>query len=157
MTTAADLAAPFRVRIEVRAYELDAQGHVTTAVYLQYGDHVRWKLLQAAGIDLDELRRARLAPVTLETTVRFVRELRMGHEVDVSCVFHWIGGRTGRVFQQLHRVGDGELVAEISSVGGLLDLDHRRLVPAPGAHWRRLARRPELLGLAAADDGAEPC
>jgi acyl-CoA thioester hydrolase len=57
----------------VRAYELDTHGHVTTAAYLQYGDHARWKLLQAAGIDLDELRRVGLGPVTLETTVRFVR------------------------------------------------------------------------------------
>jgi acyl-CoA thioester hydrolase len=139
----------FSVRLEVRSYELDTQGHVTTAAYLQYADHVRWKLLQAAGIDLDELRVAGLGPVTLETTVRFLRELRIGHEVDVSCVFAWPGGRTGSVFQQLHRVGDGTLVAELTSVGGLLDLTRRKLVAAPDEHWRRLARRPELLGLAA--------
>jgi acyl-CoA thioester hydrolase len=35
--------APFRVRLEVRSYELDMQGHVTTAAYLQYADHARWK------------------------------------------------------------------------------------------------------------------
>jgi acyl-CoA thioester hydrolase len=140
-------AAPFQVRLEVRAYELDTQGHVTTAAYLQYADHVRWKLLTAAGIDLEELRRAGLGPVTLETTVRFVRELRLGHEVDVSCSFDWPGGRTGRVAQQLHRADDGSLVAELSSVGGLLDLAARKLVPDPGAVWRRLARNPELLGL----------
>jgi len=151
-------SALFQVRVEVRAYELDTQGHLTTAAYLQYGDHVRWKLLQAAGIDLDELRHARLAPVTLETTVRFLRELRMGDQVDVSCVFRWPGGRTGQVFQQMHRVSDGELAAEISSVGGLLDLDRRRLAPVPAGAWRRFARRPELLGLTRDTHGeAAPC
>jgi acyl-CoA thioester hydrolase len=139
---------PFRVRLEVRAYELDTQGHVTTAAYLQYADHARWKLLDAAGIDLEELRRSGFGPVTLETTVRFVRELRLGHEVDVSCVFDWPGGKTGRVVQQLYRADDGGLVAELRSVGGLLDLAARKLVPAPGVVWRRLARHPELLGLA---------
>ena len=139
---------PFRVRLEVRAYELDTQGHVTTAVYLQYADHARWKLLEAAAVDLEELRRSGLGPVTLETTVRFVRELRLGHEVDVSCTFDWPGGRTGRVAQQLHRADDGSLVAELSSVGGILDLGARKLVPAPAEVWRRLAGRPELLGLA---------
>jgi acyl-CoA thioester hydrolase len=138
---------PFRIRMDVRSYELDTQGHVTTAAYLQYADHVRWKLLEAAGVDLDELRRLGLGPVTLETTVRFVRELRRGHEVDVSCAFEWPGGKTGRVVQQLHRVDDGSLVAELRSVGGLLDLDARTLVPAPNEVWRRLARHPELLGL----------
>lgn len=139
---------PFQVRLEVRAYELDTQGHVTTAAYLQYADHARWKLLEAAGIDLEELRGTGLGPVTLETTVRFVNELRFGHTVDVSCVFAWPGGRTGRVTQQLHRADDGLLVAELRSVGGLLDLTTRKLVPAPEAVWHRLARRPELLGLA---------
>jgi acyl-CoA thioester hydrolase len=138
---------PFHVRLEVRAYELDTQGHVTTAAYVQYADHARWKLLEAAGIDMEELRRTGLGPVTLETTVRFVRELRLGHVVDVSCVFEWPGGRTGRVTQELHRADDGGLVAELRSVGGLLDLTARKLVPEPGAVWRRLARRPELLGL----------
>jgi acyl-CoA thioester hydrolase len=142
------VTTPFQVRLEVRSYELDTQGHVTTAAYLQYADHTRWKLLEAAGIDLEELRRTGLGPVTLETTVRFLRELRLGHEVDVSCVFDWPGGRTGRVSQELRRVDDGSLVAELSSVGGLLDLTARRLVADPGAVWRRLARRPELLGLA---------
>jgi acyl-CoA thioester hydrolase len=141
------IAAPFEVRLEVRAYELDTQGHVTTAAYLQYADHARWKLLEAAGVDLAELRRSGLGPVTLETTVRFLRELRLGHVVDVSCVFEWPGGRTGRVTQQLHRADDGSLVAELRSVGGLLDLEARRLVRDPGAVWRRLARQPELLGL----------
>jgi acyl-CoA thioester hydrolase len=142
------VTTPFQVRLEVRSYELDTQGHVTTAAYLQYADHTRWKLLEAAGIDLEELRRTGLGPVTLETTVRFVRELRLGHEVDVSCVFDWPGGRTGRVSQELRRADDGSLVAELSSVGGLLDLTARRLVADPGAVWRRLAQRPELLGLA---------
>ena len=111
-------------------------------------NHARWALLVAAGIDLDEIRRSGVGPVTLETTVRFVRELRLGHEVDVSCEFDWPGGRTGGVTQQLTRAGDGSLVAELRSVGGLLDLTARKLVPDPGAVWRRLARRPELLGLA---------
>ena len=142
------MTAPFQVRLEVRSYELDTQGHVTTAAYLQYADHARWKLLDAAGVDLEEMRRAGLGPVTLETTVRFAQELRLGHEVDVSCVFQWPGGRTGRVTQQLHRVDDASLVAELRSVGGLLDLTARRLVREPGAVWRRLARRPEMLGLA---------
>lgn len=142
------MSAPFRIRVEVRAYELDTQGHLTTAAYLQYADHTRWKLLDAAGVDLEEMRRRGLGPVTLETTVRFVRELRLGHEVDVSCAFDWPGGKTGRVAQQLHRVDDGGLVAELHSVGGLLDLSARRLVAQPGEVWRDLARHPELLGLA---------
>jgi acyl-CoA thioester hydrolase len=140
---------PFRVRVEVRMSDLDVNGHVTTAAYLQFADHARWKLLQAAGVDLDALAGAGVGPVTLETTVRFRRELRAGGDVDVSCRFGWPGGRTGTVVQELRRADDGELAAEVHSVGGLLDLQRRKLVGEPAAFWARHATRPELLGLAA--------
>lgn len=141
--------APFHVRLEVRAYELDTQGHLTSAAYLQYADHAKWKLLDEAGVDLDELRRSGLGPVTLETTVRFLRELRLGDVVDVTCVFDWPVGRTGRDVQQIRRADDGSLAAELHGVGGILDLAARKLVASPGEVWRRLARHPELLGFAA--------
>jgi len=39
------------------------------------------------------------------------------------------------------------LAAEITNIGGLLDLRTRRLVPDPGDIWRSAANAPELLGL----------
>jgi acyl-CoA thioester hydrolase len=143
--TAADV---FSVRLGLRMSDLDRNGHVTTAAYLQFADHARWKLLEAAGIDLDALAGAGLGPVTLETTVRFRRELLMGRDVDVTCRFGWPGGRTGTVVQELRLAEDGELAAEVRSVGGLLDLRRRKLVGEPGAFYARHAARPELLGLA---------
>lgn len=139
------MSAMFGVRVSVRGYELDTQGHLNNVVYLQYGDHARWELLRAAGINVDRLRADGLGPVTLETTVRFHRELRGGDEVHVSCAFVWGNGKIFRVEQELRR-SDGSLAAEIESVGGLLDLDNRRLVDDPGGRWRALASRPELLG-----------
>ncbi|MFG2005586.1 hypothetical protein ACGFNU_41205 [Spirillospora sp. NPDC048911] len=41
---------------------------------------------------------------------------------------------------------DGAVAAEITNVGGLLDLTERRLIPAPGDHFASLAERPETLG-----------
>ena len=68
----------FRVRIAVRTYELDVQGHVNGAVYLQYGEHARWECLRAAGISQGEMHQRNISPVRLEETVRYHRELRAG-------------------------------------------------------------------------------
>ncbi|MFI6600423.1 acyl-CoA thioesterase [Nonomuraea sp. NPDC050536] len=136
----------FSVRIEVRGYELDTQGHLNNAVYHQYGDHARWECLRAAGISVDDLLATGVGPVTLESTIRFHRELRAGDEVEVSCAFIWGEGRTLRVAQRFTRQ-DGELVAELTSVGGLLDLDERRLVDDPAGRWRALAGNPAVIGL----------
>lgn len=136
----------FAVRITVRGYELDTQGHVNGAVYHQYGDHARWECLRAAGISVDDLIGTGVGPVTLENTIRYHRELRGGDEVDVTCAFVWGDGKTFRVEQEFRRA-DGVLAAELTSVGGLLDLEHRRLLPDPAAHWKSLAATPELLNL----------
>jgi acyl-CoA thioester hydrolase len=136
----------FAVRVAVRGYELDSQGHLNSAVYLQYGDHARWECLRAAGISIDEMLATGIGPVTLETTIRFRHELRVGDQVDVSCSFGWGDGKTFEIRQEIRR-DDGVLAAELISKGGLLALDERRLVTDPASHWRALATEPRLLGL----------
>jgi acyl-CoA thioester hydrolase len=139
-------AGPFRVRIAVRGYELDMNGHLNQAVYMQYAEHARRSLVRAAGIADGGLREARVGPVVLETTLRFQRELREGDEVDVSCAFEWGGGKTFRAVQEMC-FPDGPVAAEVTAVLGILDLGKRRLVPDPAGVMRSLAGDPAILGL----------
>jgi acyl-CoA thioester hydrolase len=137
---------PFQVRIAVRGYELDPRGHVNQAVYLQYTEHSRWECLRAAGIRHDALHESGVGPVALEQTIRYFAELRGGDEIDVTCEFRWGTGKTFDFEHQLRR-WEGTRVAEITGVGGLLDLDARRLIPSPGERFRQLASEPGILGL----------
>ncbi|MEU4688133.1 acyl-CoA thioesterase [Actinoplanes sp. NPDC023714] len=136
----------YQVRIAVRGYELDLQGHVNQAVYLQYGEHARWQCFMAAGVSPDVLLGAGFGPVVLETTIRYLKELRAGDEVDVSCVFTWGSGKTFRVSQDFVRL-DGTPVAAVTGVAGLLDRQTRRLLPDPVERLRAVAKDPAILGL----------
>ncbi|MEV0382485.1 acyl-CoA thioesterase [Nonomuraea sp. NPDC050643] len=136
----------FSIRVTVRGYELDTQGHVNGAVYHQYGDHARWECLRAAGVSIDDLKSTGAGPVTLENTIRYHRELRDGDEVEVTCAFEWGTGKTYRIRQEF-RLADGGLAAELTGVGGLLDLQARRLLDDPQDRWRALAHTPAVLGL----------
>jgi acyl-CoA thioester hydrolase len=136
----------FTVRVRTREYELDANGHVAGSVLLQYGQHARWECLRAAGVDHQRLRDQGIGPVSLEEHIRYHHELLAGEEVEVSCTFSWEEGTTFRIQQQLRRI-DGVLCAEITNVGGLLDLNRRRLIDDPAAHWRSVATTPMLIGL----------
>jgi len=136
----------FTVRIAARGYEADVNGHVAGTVLLQYSQHARWECVRAAGIDQALLAARGIGPVSLEERIRFRHEIRSGDEVDVSCEFIWGSGKTYRVEQEI-RLLDRTLAAEITNVGGLLDLKDRKLVPSPGDVWRSVATMPELLGL----------
>src|SRR5437899_4737409 len=96
-------AQPFRVSVVVRGYELDTQGHLNQAVYLNYAEHARWELLRAAGVAQDKLLASGVGPVALETTARYLRELRGGDEVTVTCEFEWGTGKTFRMVQRIER------------------------------------------------------
>ncbi len=136
----------FAVRVTARGYETDANGHVAGTVLMQYGQHARWECMRAAGIDQGELLALGVGPVSLEESIRFHDEVHAGEELDISCTFLWGERKTFRIQQQLRR-SDGTLAAELTNVGGLLDLKQRRLVEQPAAVWRSMADVPELLGL----------
>jgi acyl-CoA thioester hydrolase len=137
---------PFHLRITVRGYELDTQGHLNQAVYLQYCEHLRWESLRAAGISQAKLISTRIGPAVLENTMRFHRELRGGDEVDVTCKWIWGEGKTFRVEQEIRRA-DGILACDLTSVAGLIDLDKRKMISNPAEHFAKLADHPEIMGL----------
>lgn len=140
------MSEPFRTRVAVRGYELDTQGHLNQAVYLQYAEHARWELLRAAGISGEKLRATGVGPAQLECTLRFRRELRSGDEIDVSCAFIWSDRKVFRVEQEFRKL-DGTLAAELTGVTGMLDLRERRLITDPAGRLRALADNPSVLGL----------
>jgi acyl-CoA thioester hydrolase len=141
------MSEAFSVRIRVRGYELDTQGHLNWAEYLHYAEHTRWEFLAAAGITQEGLLATGVGPVVLDVSVTFRRELRGGDEVDVSCAFVFEGERTFKIVQDFKR-SDGRVAASLSSTSGLIDLRERRLTDHPDKHFRALATNPAMLGLA---------
>ena len=140
------MTEPFSVPVTVRGYETDVQGHLNQAVYLNYAEHARWSLLQAAGISQAGLISTGVGPVALETTIRYKRELLAGDEVEVTCSFDWGSGKTFRIEQTIRKT-DGTVAAEITGVGGLLNLKERKLVANPQDYFKELASDPALFGL----------
>lgn len=140
------MSADFSVPVIVRGYETDTQGHLNQSVYLQYAEHARWSIMQAAGIRQAEMVQKRIGPVALDTTIRFRRELVAGDEVDVTCVFEWTDGKIFRIKQTITKT-DGTLAAEVEATGGIMDLTARKLLPDAGAALRELATSPEVIGL----------
>jgi acyl-CoA thioester hydrolase len=145
------MSAHFSVRVGVRSYEVDTNGHLNHAIYHRYGEHARTEHLSAAGCSMSRLLENGMGVVLLETHVRFLRELRHGDEVDVDSRLTFGTGKTFEMAHTLRRAGHGgapdEVAAEISCRMGLLDSAARRLLPEPRARLAALASAPAVLGL----------
>ena len=127
----------FTTTVTVRGYECDANGHVNHAVYHQYGEHGRTETFRDLGLEIADLTAAGIGPVILETTVRFLAELRAGDEVDILLDLRFGSGKTFRMDIELRR---GDVVAAtITGTMGLLDHATRRLVADPRKRLEALA------------------
>lgn len=150
MTTATP--APFQVRIGVRSYEVDVNGHVNHAVYHQYGEHARMEHFRAAGLSQAAMFGQGVTVVLLSTTVAFRAELVAGEEIVVDSAMTFGEGKSFTMRHQIvrHRDVDGAvtdpmLAADVDCTLGLLDTTARRLVPGPKDRLAAFADRPELL------------
>lgn len=150
MTTATP--APFHVRIGVRSYEVDVNGHVNHAVYHQYAEHARMEHFRAAGLSQSALSAQGVTVVLLATTVHFRAELRAGEEVEVDSTLTFGKGRTFTIGHRIVRDHDvdgmpteGVLAADVDCTLGLMDLTRRKLVTGPRELIMKVASRPELM------------
>jgi acyl-CoA thioester hydrolase len=124
----------FQIRIPVRVYELDTQGHLNSAVFMQYAEHARWEHLSAVGTSVEALLGSGIGPVFLESTIRWSAEVLAGDALTVNVVYEFSEekSKTFLIHQSLRRE-DGATAAQLTSRCGLLDLKTRRMVADPRA------------------------
>lgn len=78
-------------RLTVRGYELDSFGHVNNSVYLQYAETALWNFFKVSGL-LNIIIEQGLFPVILESSQRYIHELRMLDEVRIDTELSCSGG-----------------------------------------------------------------
>lgn len=78
-------------RLTVRGYELDSFGHVNNSVYLQYAETALWHFFKVNGL-LNIIFDEGLFPVVLESTQRYIHELKLLDEVRIDTELSCSGG-----------------------------------------------------------------
>src|SRR5258708_37243432 len=69
---------------DVRDYEVDFQGIVNNAVYLNFLDHARSKYLESIGFDIVKIAQEGINIVLFETTLKFKSSLRFRDEYHIK-------------------------------------------------------------------------
>jgi acyl-CoA thioester hydrolase len=114
--------------------DMDFNSHMKNTAYLDKAADVRQMYLMEHGFPVEEFSRLRVGPVVMKDEVEYFREVGLQQQITVT---YTLAGHAedGSRFLLRHEIfrADGKLAARVSSAGGWLDLDKRRLIAPPPA------------------------
>ena len=114
--------------------DMDFNSHMKNTAYLDKAADVRQMYLIENGFPVEEFSRLRIGPVVMRDEVEYFKEVGLQQKITVT---YALAGHApdGSRFLLRHEIfrPDGKLAARVTSAGGWLDLDARRLVAPPPA------------------------
>ncbi len=121
----------FRRRWRVRTYEVDENGHVNNAVYLNWVEHIAAEHAEAIDFGRDWSLARGAAWVVRRHEIVYRRPARRGDEVEVTVRVLSVGGVRGRRQTWIRRAADNVLLAEAISDWAWVRVSDGRPAPVP--------------------------
>lgn len=124
----------FQRTLQIGWGDMDANGHMRNAAYLDAASNVRMMYFMAQGIMASEFARWRIGPIALKDVLEYRRELHLLDEMRV--VLEAAGGAEDGSFFRLRNTfyrPDGKLAATLTTDGAWFDLTRRRITQSPEA------------------------
>lgn len=112
--------------------DMDFNAHMKNTAYLDKAADVRQMFLIENGFPVEEFSRLRIGPVMMKDEVEYFSEVRLQQEITVTYALagHALDGSRFLLRHEIFRP-DGNLSARVTSAGGWLNLDKRKLVVPP--------------------------
>lgn len=125
-----------KLEIIVRSTEIDVNGHVNNAKYLEYLEWGREEWYETAGLPYDAFTQMGVQTVTVNININYRKECRQGDRLTIVTRPERIG-RTSYVLSQRIVNERGELCADAEVTSVALDIGTRksREVPEVLRHW----------------------
>lgn len=114
--------------------DMDFNSHMKNTAYLDKAADVRQMYLAENGFPIEEFLRLRIGPVVMKDEVEYFKEVGLQEQIKVT---YALAGHApdGSRFLLRHDIfrRDGKLSARVTSAGGWLDLNERKLIVPPPA------------------------
>lgn len=112
--------------------DMDGNGHMANRAYLDVAGDARMLYFASRGFSMREFERLRVGPVIRKDVLEYFRETKLLEELTVGVTLAGLSADGSRfsICNEFHNDA-GKLVARVTSDGGWLDLDARRLVAPP--------------------------
>jgi len=118
-------------RDTVKPWEIDLLGHMGFQFYVHRFSAAGLQAMNAAGLTPSFMREARRGFSTFEFQLRFRRELHAGDRVVTKSAITHLGSSSFCLLSRMYNAATGELSAQLSQFGVLLDMDARRPTRLP--------------------------
>lgn len=122
----------FSYPVTIKEHYLDSLGHMHNTCYQTLFEEALWQMIHENGYGLKKLMESGLAPVFLESTIKYTKELKLRDEIVIVTTSTFHEGKVAKMGQQMIRNGEACCTAEFTL--GLMDLRERRLV-VPSQEW----------------------
>jgi acyl-CoA thioester hydrolase len=112
--------------------DMDFNSHMRNTAYLDKSGDTRMMFFSEHGFPMSEFVRRKIGPVIVKDELEYVREVNLLDELQVTLLVAGLAGDGSRwVMRNEFFRPDGKPAARVSSTGGWLDLQGRKLVAAP--------------------------
>lgn len=119
-----------KLAIIVRSTEIDVNGHVNNAKYLEYLEWGREEWYEACALSYETFGVLGIQTVTVNININYRKECKQGEHLTVSCRPEKMG-RSSYVLQQEIRNQQGELCADALVTSVTMDSVARKSREAP--------------------------
>ena len=119
-----------KVKAKLTADHVDRNGHVSEVGYLKVANWAYWEICDRVGL-LELYNLHKVSGIVFDTHMEFKKEVFEGEQVTIHLRFS-ISQDHRKILRLLDIYSDkNELVVEIISKGGFLDLNKRKIVEPP--------------------------
>lgn len=116
--------------IIVRSTEIDVNGHVNNAKYLEYLEWGREEWYEQAGLSYDTFTQMGIQTVTVNININYKKECKQGDKLTIICLPDKVGRSSYALKQQIVNQ-QGELCADATVTSVAMDIASRKSREVP--------------------------
>ncbi|MGE0357989.1 MAG: acyl-CoA thioesterase [Burkholderiales bacterium] len=126
---------------------LDGNGHMANTAYMLIAIDCRFHYFASRGVAPADFARWRIGPAVRHDELDYYREMHFMQQARVNLAISGLAPDASR-FRLVNEIRrpDGELAARVTSLGGWLDLEARKLVAPPAPLAEALRELEQLPG-----------
>lgn len=129
--------------------DMDFNSHMANTAYLDHAADVRMMYFAENGFSAAEMMRLKVGPVIMKDEIEYFREVHLLQEIRVSLSIAGLAPDSSRfVIRNEFTHTNGQRSAVVTSAGGWLDLNSRKLTAPPEPLRLALEALPRIPGFA---------